>query len=66
MENKSFMDPTYVPEEYKVPFDLIELPSQGILYPDKKSSVKVEFLTANDENILTSPNILNNGKFINV
>jgi len=66
MENKSFMDPTYVPEEYKVPFDLIELPSQGILYSGKKSSVKVEFLTAHDENILTSPNILNNGKFINV
>ena len=27
MEN--VLDPNYVPEEYKVPYDVIELPSQG-------------------------------------
>jgi len=66
MEDKSFVDPNYTPSEYKVPYDVIELPSQGILYPNGKSSVKVEYLTAYDENILTSPNLLNNGKFIDV
>jgi len=66
MENQSFMDPNYVPEEYKVPYDIIELPSQGLLYPNKKSKVKVEFLTAYDENILTSPNIMASGKLIDV
>jgi len=66
MENQSFMDPNYVPEEYKVPYDIIELPSQGLLYPNKKSKVKVEYLTAYDENILTSPNILNSGKLLDV
>ena len=60
------MDPNYVPEEYKVPYDIIELPSQGLLYPNKKSKVKVEFLTAYDENILTSPNIMASGKLIDV
>ena len=59
MENNSFIDPNYVPEEYKVPYDVIELPSQGLLYKNKKSSVKVEYLTAYDENILTAPNLLN-------
>jgi hypothetical protein len=60
------MDPNFVPEEYKVPYDILELPSQGLLYPNKKSKVKVEFLTAYDENVLTSPNILNSGKLIDV
>jgi hypothetical protein len=66
MENQSFMNPNFVPEEYKVPYDILELPSQGLLYPNKKSKVKVEFLTAYDENVLTSPNILNSGKLIDV
>lgn len=66
MTNESFMDPNFVPDEYKVPYDIIELPSQGLLYHNKKSSVKVEYLTAYDENILTSPNILANGKIIDV
>ena len=63
---KSFIDPNYVPEDYRVPYDILELPSQGLLYPNKKSKVKVEFLTAYDENILTSPNILNSGKLLDV
>jgi len=50
----------------KVPYDVIELPSQGILYPNKKSSVKVEFLTTMDENILSSPNIINSGKLVDI
>jgi hypothetical protein len=66
MENNSFMDPNFVPDEYKVPYDVIELPSQGLLYKNKKSSVKVEYLTAYDENILTSPNLLNSGKVLDV
>ncbi len=66
MNNNSFMDPNFVPDEYKVPYDIIELPSQGLLYKNKKSSVKVEYLTAYDENILTSPNLLNSGKVLDV
>ena len=66
MENSSFMNPNFVPDEYKVPYDVIELPSQGLLYKNKKSSVTVEYLTAYDENILTSPNLLNSGKVLDV
>ena len=64
MENT--MDPNFVPDEYKVPYDVIELPSQGLLYPNKKSSVKIEYLTAMDENVLSSPNILGTGKVLDV
>ena len=66
MDNRSFIDPNYVPDEYKVPYDVIELPSQGLLYPNKKSSVKVEYLTAYDENVLSSPNLLNSGKYLDI
>ena len=66
MESQSFLDPNHVPDEYKVPYDIIELPSQGLLYKNKKSKVKVEYLTAYDENVLTSPNLLNSGKVLDV
>ena len=61
-----FIDPNHVPDEHKVPFDVIELPSKGLLYKNKKSSVKVEYMTAYDENILTSPNLLSNGKALDI
>ena len=66
MDKNSFNDPNFVPEDYKVPYDIIELPSQGLLYPNKKDKIKVEYLTAFYENILTSPNILASGKLIDV
>ena len=66
METQNFIDPTHVPDEYKIPYDVVELPSQGLLYKSKKKSVKVEYLTAYDENILTSPNIISTGKVIDV
>ena len=30
------MSAGYVPEELRTPYDIIELPSQGLLYPNKK------------------------------
>lgn len=35
-----------------LPHDIVELPSKGIFYKNKKKSVKVGYLTASDENIL--------------
>lgn len=58
IENKSV--------QVEVPYDIIPLPSKGLLYPGKKPSLEVEYLTAMDENILTSPNLLQSGKFIEV
>lgn len=65
MENV-LTDPTATPSEFQVPYDIIDLPSQGFLYPNKQKSVKVEYMTALDETILTSPNILNSGKVTDV
>ena len=41
-----------------IAYDVVELPSRGIYYPSKKKSVRVAYLTAADENILSSPNLL--------
>ncbi len=50
MEN---FDPT-------VAYDIVQLPSQGVHYTSGKKSVKVAYLTAADENILNSPNLVQN------
>lgn len=49
-------------EESSVQYDVIPLPSKGIFYTNKKSSLRVSYLTASDENILLSPNLLESGK----
>ena len=48
------------------PFDVIPLPSEGKLYPSKKKNVKVAFMTTADENILTSPNLMESGEFLEI
>jgi hypothetical protein len=42
-----------------VAYDVVQLPSQGLSYTNKKKSVRVGYLTAADENVLMSPNLIN-------
>ena len=53
-------------QELLSPYDIIDLPSEGKLYTNKLSKVKLEYLNALDESILTSPNIAKNGKFLDI
>jgi hypothetical protein len=48
-----------------IQYDVVELPSRGIMYPNRTKSVKVAYLTAADENILSSPNLIASGEVIN-
>jgi hypothetical protein len=68
-QNPSNIDP-YIYEisqpNYNAPFDVIPLPSQGKMYPNKKPNVKVAYMTTADENILTSPNLLASGEFLEI
>lgn len=50
--------------QIQVPFDVIPLPSKGLLYPGQNGMAKVEYLTAMDENILTSQNLIKSGKVL--
>jgi hypothetical protein len=49
MENQSR---DYGQANFSLPHDVVPLPSQGVFYKNKKKSIKVGYLTANDENIL--------------
>ena len=49
MENQSR---DYGQNNFSLPHDVVPLPSQGVFYKNKKKSIKVGYLTANDENIL--------------
>jgi len=58
MENNEYrIDPT-------VQYDVVELPSRGIYYPNGTKALKVSYLTAADENILASPNLVATGDVI--
>jgi len=48
------------------PFDVISLPSEGKLYKNGKASLDVAYLNASDENIITNPNLLQSGKFLEI
>jgi hypothetical protein len=56
-------------EEFRIDptiaYDVVELPSRGIHYPSGKKSVKVAYLTAADENILASPNLIATNTVVN-
>jgi hypothetical protein len=52
MENEQ----QYGQMNFNLPHDVVPLPSQGLFYANKKKSVKVGYLTAQDENLLMSTN----------
>ena len=39
---------------FTLPHDVVQLPTKGIFYKSKKKSIKVGYLTANDENLLAN------------
>ena len=49
-----------------VQYDMLPLPSEGQCYPDKKDKLPVSYLTASDENVITSPNMYRDGKILDV
>ena len=42
----------YGQSNFSLPHDVVPLPTNGVFYKNKKKSLKVGYLTANDENIL--------------
>jgi hypothetical protein len=55
-----------VDDEFPVITDMIPLPSKGVFYKNKQATVKIKHLTAEDENILTSSDLIRNGKVLDV
>jgi hypothetical protein len=65
MTTDSFIQQLSQPQ-FNSAFDVIPLPSEGKLYKSKKANMKVAYMTAADENILTSPNLLQSGDFLEI
>ena len=55
-------------EEFRIDpniaYDVVELPSRGIHYANNKKSVRIAYLTAADENILSSPSLIATNKVV--
>lgn len=55
-------------EQFAIPFDIVPLPSRGKLYKTGplagQDMIEVHYLTAIEEDILTSPNLLQSGKML--
>ena len=52
------------PSQANIPYDLVPLPSKGMFYSKPIDKVKVTYLTAADENLLSSPNLVQSGGLI--
>lgn len=59
------IDRLSIPQD-NVPFDTIPLPSKGKFYQNRMETIDVAYLNASDENILTNPNLLESGRFLEV
>lgn len=57
-------DPRDIPSY--VQYDIIPLPSKGECYPHKKGKIPVAYLTAADENLITSRNMYESGSMIDI
>ena len=55
--------------EQKFPSEVIDLPSEGKLYPEghplKDGKIEIKYMTAKEEDILTSQNLIKKGVVIN-
>jgi hypothetical protein len=52
--------------DLQIGFDTVQLPSKGIFYKNKISEIVVEYLTSKDEDILTTPALIENNTLIDV
>ena len=54
--------------QYGFPTEVLSLPSQGLLYPEdsplSNGTIDVKYMTAKEEDILTSTNLIQQGKVI--
>lgn len=55
-----------VEPDFDSDFDVVSLPSEGKTYKSKKGKLKISYLNASDENILSNPNLITSGKFLDI
>ena len=64
-ENSKTVNDSKGKVEYKFPTEIVELPSKGKLYPEghplKSGTIELKYMTAKEEDILTSQNLIQKG-----
>lgn len=65
MEQKLNFDTEKKEQEFKIPTEIVELPSKGLLYPKdnplSKGTVEMKYMTAKEEDILTNESYIKQG-----
>ena len=54
----------FIDTEFMVPTEEIELPSMGVFYPNGKKAVTVKYLTAEEDDVLFSPELIKSGRVL--
>ena len=47
-------------------YEIVKLPSNGLFYNHKISEVNVEYMTSRDEDLLTTPSLIDSGEVLNI
>jgi hypothetical protein len=47
-------------------YEIVKLPSKGLFYPSKISEVNVEYMTSKDEDLLTTPSLIESGTVLDI
>jgi hypothetical protein len=47
-------------------YEVIKLPSKGMFYQNRISEVNIEYMTSKDEDLLTTPSLIENGTALNI
>lgn len=47
-------------------YEIVKLPSKGLFYPSRISEVNVEYMTSKDEDLLTTPSLIENGTVLDI
>lgn len=49
-----------------ISYEIIKLPSKGLFYKNNISELKIEYMTSKDEDLLTTPSLIDSGKVLDV
>jgi hypothetical protein len=53
-------------DEFRIPTERVNLPSKGIFYPNGKSFVDIKYMTATEDDILYSSDLIKSGKVLDI
>lgn len=49
-----------------ISYEVVKLPSKGLFYENKLSEVQVEYMTSKDEDLLTTPSLIESGRVLDI